>query len=148
MSMTIENEEFVNLPVPKRVYPFVARALAEALAETPDASVKRVRGWTADEMATLASVVKNEAVLVLLDMTARRPGQWVTFDEFCAHAGRTKRQAMGDLAGFTQLINHRLKKIGHNKDVWPIEVVWNEQGSPSYRMPDEIARWWKEAFAA
>ena len=140
-----EQEEFISVPVPKRVYPAVARIIADALAETSGAREGRIRGWTASEIAILKGDLKNKTAITLLDMTARRAGQWVTFEELCTEAGRKKREAMGDLAGFTQHIKLRLKKVGStSKDVWPLDTEWNAKGSPRYRMPVEIAQWWKE----
>src|SRR5579864_1876963 len=102
------NEEFVNLPVPTQHYHAMVRLLADLMANS---SQERVRGWTADEIAKLKEVLTNRTAILLLDLTADRADQWVDFSELCTHAGRTKREAMGDLAGLTQRIRkHKLGK--------------------------------------
>jgi hypothetical protein len=46
-------------------------------------------------------------------------------------------RARGDLAGFTQLIRRQFER-----DNWPLEVEWLEDGQLGDRMSPHIAQWW------
>lgn len=148
------DDEIVNFPVPKRYLSVVIRALADAMREKdislPSSSThpgQTGQGeWTKDEIIRLKHEIRNQTVLLLLNLTCERAGEWVDLSEICKKAGRTQRQAQGDLAGFTQLVKRRFGKNGQNN--WPVEVKWGlspeEPTRYSMQHPD-IARWWREA---
>ena len=145
----LENDEFVSVTVlvPKHLVGTVYRAVADivegkfppSLPSRPD---ERFQWWQKDEIRQLKQEVSNPTVLALLELTAQRAGLWVTFDEIFQRAGRSPRQAQGDLAGFTQLIKRHFKQ--NIKGYWPVEI--ETTGKPiKYRMPPEVAQYWKEA---
>jgi hypothetical protein len=143
-----DGDEIITFPVPKRYLPVVIRALANAMEETsPPPVTGGPKGWTEEEIVQLKATLRNQTVRLLLHLTAAQPGEWIGFPLLCEKAGRTQRQVMGDLAGFTQLVKRRFGKIGGGQDIWPFEVEW---GSPPekptrYRLPPSIAQWWQTA---
>jgi TIR domain len=101
----------------------------------------RFQWWDKDQIALLKREVRNPTVLSLLNLTAERAEEWVTYDEVYENAGRTAGQAKGDLSNFTQLIKRHFKQ--NVKGWWPVDV---QLGKPiKYRMPSAIAQHWKEA---
>jgi hypothetical protein len=137
-----EDDEVVNFPVPKRYLPVVILALADAMRDTP---ATRHKEWTKAEIARLKQELHNRTVLILLDLASERGEAGVDFNEIRQKAGRTQREAMGDLAGFTQLIKRQFGKEG--QDDWPVEVKWGASAEEStrYLMQPDIAQWWREA---
>lgn len=150
MSEDPSDDEMINFPVPKRHWAVVVRALADVMGDTPPPvsslppNQSRQMGWTKDEILHLKDKVRNPTVITLLNLTAERAGEWVDFSELRKATGRTLREAMGDLAGFTRLVKS-LGKTG--QDGWPIEVKFGvEPQEPTrYRMQPNIAQWWREA---
>ena len=101
----------------------------------------RFQLWGKDQIALLKREVRNPTALSLLNLTAERAEEWVTYDEVYENAGRTADQAKGDLSYFTQLIKRHFKQ--NVKGWWPVDV---QLGKPlKYRMPSAIAQHWKEA---
>jgi len=151
--VTINNsasEQIVLVPVPVRYLEAVYRALAHAGGDEPvippEASAEpgSHRAWTKDEIATLRRELGNATVLTLLNLTAERPGEWVTLSEIEHKAGRSHAEARGDLAGFTRLI----KRVFATKPTgaWPVLFEWKPspdvETRAQYRMPPDIALWW------
>jgi len=148
MSEDNYTDEIVNFPVPKRYLPVVIHALADAMRASPNIPLgQNSHGeWTKDEITRLKHEIRNQTVLLLLDLTSERAGEWVDLSEICKKAGRTQRQAQGDLAGFTQLVKRRFGKNGQNN--WPVEVKWGLSPEEPTRYSMQhlgIARWWREA---
>ena len=150
MSKDPRDVEIVNFPVPKPYLPVVIRALAEAMeaasspSSRPPLPPSQHNEWTRDEIRQLKRELRNQMVLLLLTLTAERAGEWVSFDEVREKAGRTLREAMGDLAGFSQFVK-RFGKAGQEE--WPVETKWGTptEGPTRYRMQPNIAQWWQEA---
>lgn len=140
--------EIVNVPVPVRYLAAVYQALNDAWLE--DAAVNgastaagsALRGWTKGDIGKLKRAVQNRTVRAMLDLTAAHAGEWVTYDDVCATAGRDWPAVRGDLAGFSQLLRRKFSKEGRDK--WPVEVEWRASGT-RYRMPLALARLWSEA---
>lgn len=133
-----EDDEIVNFPVPKKYLPVVIQALADAMRDIHQ------KTWTRVEVSRLKQELHNRTVLLLLDLASERGEAGVDFTEICQRAGRTQREAMGDLAGFTQLIKRRFGKDG--QDDWPVEVKWGTTAEEPtrYLMRADIAQWWRE----
>jgi hypothetical protein len=89
----------------------------------------------------LKQEIRNPTVLTLLNLAEECAGEWVSYEEVCERAGRTTRQAMGDLAGFTQLIKRHFKQ--NVEGTWSVEVIFEK--SVKYRMPPHITQFWKKA---
>ena len=146
----LEDSEFVavSVLVPKHLVGAVYRAVGDIVegkfpaSSLPSApSDDRFQWWPKDHVVQLKQEVHNPTVLALLNLAAERAGEWVSFDEVHHKAGRSVRQAMGDLAGFTQLIKRHFKQ--NVEGWWPVDI---RSGTPlGYRMPPEVARYWKEA---
>lgn len=140
--------DIVNVPVPVRYLSVVYQALNDAWLE--EAAVNgassqvgsALRGWTRADIGKLKRTNKNPTVRAMLDLTAARAGEWVTYDDVCAVAGRDWPVVRGDLAGFSQLLRRKFSKEGRDK--WPVEVEWRASGT-RYRMPLALARLWSEA---
>src|SRR5260221_3829245 len=105
-------DEFVsvNVLVPKHLVGAVYRAVADIVEgrvqpSSPSRTLlgDRFQWWGKDQIVQLKQEVRNPTVISLLNLTAERAGEWVSYDEIYEKAGRTARQAQGDLAGFTQL---------------------------------------------
>jgi hypothetical protein len=144
------SDDFVNVSVlvPKHLVGSVYRAIADIVeGKTPSASSTSTSGdrfqwWSKDQIVRLKQEVHNPTVVSLLNITAKRAGEWVSYDEVYTKAGRTEGQTRGDLAGFTRLIK---RTFSQNKEgLWPVDV--SVKGNQlHYRMPQDIAQYWMEA---
>jgi hypothetical protein len=151
------DEEAISVLVPRRYLAAVHELLAASAPEEggalpaggpdhPSEHSSQSAGpaaWTAEELGRLKRAVRNPTTLALLELTAHRAGEWVTFHELQAFTGRPQRQVAAALSGLTALIKRR---IGKPDGQWPVEVDW--AGRPRsrltrYRMPPPIARWWQ-----
>jgi hypothetical protein len=152
-------DPMVLLPVPQQHYATVVRALADALGgngelrtdfgvsphvESEGGDKKPDGEWTRDEVRRIKETVRNSSVRALLDLTSERPGEWVSIREVEQRANRTFPQTRADLGGFTKIVKRLFKD--HDRK-WPFEAAWAVDGEQqySYRVSDEIARWWREA---
>lgn len=142
-------DEIVQVPVPRKYLRVVYAALHEAWVEdsqetTASTSGTARRGWTKPEIERLKLAITNDTVRALLDLTADRPNEWVTYDELCTKSDRDWAAVRGDLAGFSQLLRRQFNR--ESRDSWPVEVEWATNETPTrYRMPPNLARWWNEA---
>ena len=75
----------------------------------------------ASEFHTLASVLRNGGMRGALDLSASRPGDWVTYTEVCGMEGRAEIRADG--GALTRLVR---KTFGKNN--WPFE---SQAGHPT-----------------
>ena len=151
------DDEFLNVPVPRRLYPLVIQTLANALggessfpaeasppvhASNPGPAIPALkppptaRPWTVEELQVLRRS-QNPTVEALLDLTCAAPGKRVTFQEVYERAGRSYGQARADLAGFTRLI---VKTLG--REAWPVNVVQGPEGL-TYHADPAVAELWK-----
>jgi hypothetical protein len=144
------DDEWVLMPVQRRYLSVVNNAIHEAWVEESLASAASSAnqaprgGWNKTEIGKLKKAVRNPTVRALLDLTATRSDQWVTYDDLCVTVGRDWAEVRGDLAGFTQLLRKKFSREGRDK--WPVEVEWKTEKTPTrYRMPLYMARWWNEA---
>jgi hypothetical protein len=96
--------------------------------------------WNAESIALLHQQVRNVAVRTMLDLCAKRAGQWVSIREVEKAANLTQPKVRGALAGFTMMLKARFGGAH-----WPIEVQWTS-GTAEYRMSPEIARLWIAAL--
>jgi hypothetical protein len=136
----VDEDEIVNVPVPRRYLQAVYRVLAEPLDAAPS-QTQEVRGWTREQFISLKRQLRNESQIALLEMTAANPDTWVSFSDLMARTGRSHPELRGDLAGFSQLC--KLYKP-NEKDLWP--VYWKElDGEVCYLMKPLMAQWWKGA---
>jgi hypothetical protein len=131
-------------PLVGAIYRAVADVVEGRLPSSSPSSTlpeDRWQYWHRDEVNQLQQEVLNPTILALLDLVAERPGKLVSFDKVYEKAGRTQRQAMGDLAGFTQLIKRRFKR--NEEGWWPVDI--HPGKSLQYSIPEEIAGYWREA---
>ncbi|HEX6482748.1 MAG TPA: hypothetical protein VF043_28230 [Ktedonobacteraceae bacterium] len=141
-----EEEDFVNIPVPKSRVEEVFRLLSTPKANVVSSPAVLNSGdsewWTMDRIAKLKGAISNPTVIALLNMTAERADEWVGFDEIWRTRGITAGKARGDLAGLTRIIKRTFQD--NEKGWWPVEI--RDATVPiAYRMPVEIERRWKEA---
>lgn len=158
--------EIVQVPVPRRYLPAVIRALAQAMGAdgaggaVPEARAfaatgepfsnfnlpantggggLREQAWTTTELATLRQLVSNKpAALAMLQLTAARPGEAVSFKAVYETAGVSRESARAGLAGLTKLIRGKF-----NRNNWPTNFEWD--GEAHYRMSAEVAAMWSQA---
>jgi hypothetical protein len=152
MFSQFNNDDLVPVQVPRRYYEEVIRFLGQKMSEDTPSSTNPVKStdsavksgdskwWTKERIQRLKSEVKNPTALLLLNLTANRPNEWISFDKIHQEAKRSPTEARGDLRGLSMLIKRCFKV---ETAWWPVKV---RDGSPfSYCMPEEIARRWKEA---
>jgi hypothetical protein len=75
--------------------------------------------WTEQDFVRVREITSNPTVLALLDLTAKRPGDLVSFAELMEWAARTPAQARGDLAGLTMMVKRHFERSN-----WPVSVQW------------------------
>lgn len=104
--------------------------------------------WTKEENARrLRRRLRLKIALKLLDMTAERAGELVSFAEVSEAAGfETTQQAGSSLGAFTKVIK---REFGVSRDdaVWPVEHHWAAGGDAQYyyRMQPEVADAWRRS---
>jgi hypothetical protein len=145
------SEEFVQVAVPRSLYPRVLRILADAMAEQahvpqPDltnqnSAGKRDGPWTAEEVRRLRPLIaKNPTAFTLMEMTCANPGVRVSFKDVKVQAGRKHGDARADLASLSRITSHRL-----NRDHWTVHVEKGPDGSIVYDASPEVAAAWKNS---
>jgi hypothetical protein len=100
--------------------------------------------WTLPELSRLRSLLRaNSAALTMLNLTATRPGQPVTFTDICKAAQRTPYGARSDIGGLTKLCRNH---IGHTE----LPVTWEKSmagdGEALYTMSQEMAALWNRTL--
>lgn len=140
-----QNEEFVNIAVPKSRAEEVFRLLSTPRVNVTPATTVLKSGdsvwWTPERIAKLKRAITDPTILTLLNMTAERAGAWVGFDEIWRRRGISAGKAKVDLAVLTRIIK---REFQDNDGRWPVEVRVTTVPI-TYRMPAEIARRWREA---
>lgn len=94
--------------------------------------------WSQANLRRLRVLIKNTAVVSMLDLTSSRPGEPVTLGEVAAASGCTRPQVMGGLAVLTKTIRKEFEF-----DKWPVEYT-THGGLSAYVMSPEVAAAWKE----
>jgi hypothetical protein len=153
--VTAGSDDFIQLMVPRAVYPRVVQFLAEVMAAgdtsappvTPAAPVAGPTGesalgfveWTEQDFRRLRALNPNPSVLALLDLCAERPGQPVSFSEVSTRAGRDHNHARADLGGLTQWVKGRFGRTN-----WPAPAQWGAGGTQEmwYVMAPSVAERW------
>jgi hypothetical protein len=98
----------------------------------------------ASEFHMLASVLTNEGMRGALDLSASRPGDWVTYTEVCEYTGRSRAELRADGGALTRLVK---KTFGKNN--WPFESQWlPDRNDWGFRLDAERAAWWTHAAAS
>jgi hypothetical protein len=98
----------------------------------------------ASEFHTLASVLTNEGMRGAMDLSASRPGDWVTYTEVCEYTGRSRAELRADGGALTRLVK---KTFGKNN--WPFESQWlPDRNDWGFRLDPERAGWWTHATAS
>lgn len=106
----------------------------DSTAELPDVP------WDRDALERLATQ-GNDATLALLDLCAEAEGVGVSVDDIVAHAGITRGQVKGQLAGLTMRL--RNPNYGFAQNYWPAWVDWQSGGVASYHMDPDLAATWR-----
>jgi hypothetical protein len=78
-------------------------------------------------------------VVALLDLAAERTPQQVTYGEVLARSGLSNQEQRSD----HQRLSWVTKRLFGTK-TWPVEWQQAANGETRYRMPAEVARWWRE----
>ncbi|MGA6165980.1 hypothetical protein [Amycolatopsis magusensis] len=96
--------------------------------------------WTKGEVAALAAKCSHlPGVKALFEITARNAGEQVTFSELIAHSGLDSKQQANEHARMSRIATDLF-----DRKRWPIENWQGSAGEMIYRMPPEIAVWWRE----
>lgn len=102
--------------------------------------IDRVEWWPPDRIRRLKRTISNPTVLTLLDMTAEQSPGWVAFDTIWQAVGRSWEEARADLRILTRIIQNLFPE--NTDGWWPVE--YKATRPITYRMPEEIARIWRE----
>jgi hypothetical protein len=161
MSTTsIFDDEIISFPVPKRFLPLVIQALAKAMepevtvpAETAGTQAGTEHetqsiDWTQiSNMKILRKGLKLPIGLKLLDMTAARPGEWISFKEIYTAAGFTETRRAGSSLGSLTKVIKRDFGVPYEEAIWPVEHQWavNNDAQVSYRMSEEVKQAWLQS---
>ena len=104
--------------------------------------------WTREDVERLAGLVANTLTLLMLDIFAESPEEWVSLASVRARGSEEQRAdwpdarfAAGSLAGLTGLVHREF-----GRDNRPFGFDYREGGdSRSFRMTAEVAEWWRAA---
>lgn len=154
---SILEEDFVTLPVPKRLYPEIVRVLAAAMKQEEATPIQSPElepaeaasvDWTkVGNMKRLRKGLKSLVAIKLLDMTAARPEVKIPFDEIFTAAGYTETRRAGSSLGSMTKIIKRDFGLTYEKSVWPVEHHWaiNDDAQYYYLMPEAVAKAWLQS---
>lgn len=87
-------------------------------------------------------------IRALLDATADKAGEWVSFSQIMERSGLsqgTQRFAHIDLS--------RIVKAAFTRNTWPVEAKQESKRADKptaemiYRMPPQVAQWWRQLWA-
>lgn len=162
---SIEQNETLNIPVPKRLYATVIQALAAAL-EAENAPPAKPIGegqetkleqndtapidWSqVSNMKRLREGLNSKVAIKLLDMTAARPDVKIPFKEIYTAAGYTETRRAGSSLGSLTKVIKRNFGLPYEKSVWPVEHYWavNDDAQYYYLMPRDVADAWQKSGA-
>ena len=112
------------------------------------AAVGRRVNWThMTSLRKLKKALNDPVAIALLDLTAKRAGQIVSFADVLKHAGVVEpRQGMIGLGLLTKTIKREFN-LPAEKVVWPVERLFNVDGDgqTSYCMLPEVAQAWLQS---
>ncbi len=146
------NDDFINLPVPRRLYADVIQFLADRSSEAETASPASaatasrpneklgLREWTADDFRRLRALRPAPTVIAMLDLCAATPGHPVLFSQIRKAADRSDNQARADLGGLTRLVKNRFQRTN-----WPAPARWGANEMTYELGPDLAERWLQSA---
>lgn len=142
-----EDEDFVNVPVPKSRVEEVYQLLGMPQRKNEPDGTKSLREngkskwWPQDRIVLLKQEITNSTILTLLDLAAERSPAPVGFDEICRETGSTEGKVRADLGKLTSLIKRLFKD--NERAWWPVEIKATVPAT--YSMPQDIARLWERA---
>jgi hypothetical protein len=114
--------------------------LADGAAEDEVVQVTGQGAWRRPMLAELYSHVEHlRGVLALLDLTAERAPEPVSYEEIKRRSGLTDRQQRNDHAALTLA-----SKKAFGGRIWPVAWQQTAEGAMRYWMPSKMATWWKE----
>lgn len=97
--------------------------------------------WTERDIRRLKHSIDTPTPRVMFDIVSQPDNSGpVAFPDLIARAGRSRREAMSDLAGFTQLVRHEF-----GRDNLPYTKGWNGKAIVYMVASPEIAQWWRTA---
>lgn len=154
--------EYVMVPVPidlvGEVYQFLSARMAKSSSpplrpvdnnepvSVPGEIVKHgnragaVILWTERDLRRLKQSIDTSTPRVMFDIVSQPHSGPVAFPDLIARAGRSRREAMSDLAGFTQLVRREF-----GRDNLPYTKGWNGKAITYKAASPEIALWWRSA---
>lgn len=151
--MSTENEDWVTIPVPKRLAPSVYALIAKEMApvmptevvtaeQVPDGSAS----WTSEEIKRLVEE-SPPAMKVILELLAKNPDKWLD-SAVMAEALKTRLKHFGGenkpeanwntVAGTLGAYGRRVKSR-YGKDEWFHKARPDPQGHWKHLMPGEYA---------
>ncbi len=157
------DDEIISFPLPKRFLPLVIQALAKAMESAATVPVEMAGTQTAgaehepqsidwtqiNNMRILRKGLKLPIGLKLLDMTAARPGEWISFKEIYTAAGFTESRPAGSSLGSLTKVIKRDFGVPIKSTFWPVEHHWavNNDAQYYYCMSKEVAQAWLQSAA-
>ena len=140
----IHDVEIVSFPVPKRFLPEVVQALAKAM-EAAISQVAPIVDWTkVDNMRKLRKSLSGPISIKLLDMTAAKPGEMISFEDvYKGTSLSTSQQARSSLGALTKVIKREFK-VSYEDAKWPVGHHWGYHGDSQYYyyMTPDVAKAW------
>lgn len=166
--MSQNDDEIVNVPVPRRHLTLIIQTLAKAMTTemklSDELEEKRVpasaasrsgtrhlqdRGgkivWTADNLRKLRTGLRTPAPIAMLDMAASHPGEATYFLEVSSRLGQEEKQTRAQIATLTKAIKREFL-LDYDDAEWPVKVDWDTRnGKMYYVMDEETASAWLES---
>jgi hypothetical protein len=162
--------EFVMVTVPVPLYPTVIRLIADYQTipsspvtparpaspvvvhadEPPVASQEkrpRIR-WSEADYADLKPHL-NEFSRLVLDLCAKTPTKWVSYEDAVKESGFTSASARSQLGGLTRKVEKRFPDHVDAKDdaLWPFEFDSTPDRQLRFRLSEDAALNWMKAVA-
>lgn len=104
--------------------------------------------WTESRnMKILRKGLSSPIAFRLLDMTATRPNEWISFKEIYTAAGFTETRRAGSSLGSMTKIIKRDFGVPARTEFWPVEHRWALKNDAQYyyRMSSEVAQAWLQS---
>ncbi|MFD3926547.1 hypothetical protein [Streptomyces sp. NPDC058614] len=158
--MTLQDLEFINVPVPRehvtKVYAFLAQL--SGTAEAPADGDAGTEGdgkypyveWSVEDLRKLPTIQMPsvQTVVGVLDALAEQPGRQLSYTYLVERLAVERKQLQGSLAAFTRYIHKHFRRRN-----WPLAWAEAPTENPEYKteyfytMDKDTAERWQEVRA-
>lgn len=151
LSIPVADDDFVYVCVPRRLYDLVIQTInhnapgsaqtGQVLAVSDLAREEAYRGWKRGDVTRLKRETEFAAINALFEFADKLGDAPVAIAELERATGKTQGEVRGDLIRLTTFARNELGLA----DTWPFRAETGPDGRATYRVPEVVRNWWREA---